>query len=296
MTYPDAFGDVDGTAPDGVPALGAVAGWLGALASLTLVAGLTVWVWDLATRDAGNVPVVRAMEGPARVAPEDPQGFEAAHQGLSVNSIASEADAPPLSDRVVLAPEPTGPTAADVSPLPAPRTTAGEDTDALRQAIDGALSEVLGDASEAAAPDADALPPATGTPPTESDAMNLLPRPAPRPGEEDLVTRAAAVTAPLAPAVAGREALDPQAIPPGTRLVQLGTFDSAADAEQGWAALEARFYDYLAPRARVVAAAEFGGARVYRLRAHGFDDLSDARAFCAVLLAENADCIPVLTR
>ncbi len=294
MTYPDAFGDVDGTAPDGVPALGAVAGWLGALASLTLVAGLTVWVWDLATRDAGNVPVVRAMEGPARVAPEDPQGFEAAHQGLSVNSIASEADAPPLSDRVVLAPEPTGPTAADVSPLPAPRATAGEDTDALRQAIDGALSEVLGDASGASAPDAAAPSDA----PAESDAMNLLPRPAPRPGAEDLVTRAAAVTAPLAPSAAaeGREALDPQAIPPGTRLVQLGTFDSAAEAEQGWAALEARFDDYLAPRARVVAAAEFGGARVYRLRAHGFDDLSDARAFCAVLLAENADCIPVLTR
>jgi hypothetical protein len=34
----------------------------------------------------------------------------------------------------------------------------------------------------------------------------------------------------------------------------------------------------------------------YRLRAHGFADLSDARRFCAAFVAQNVDCIPVLNR
>ena len=42
--------------------------------------------------------------------------------------------------------------------------------------------------------------------------------------------------------------------------------------------------------------AESGGRTFYRLRALGFDDLSDARRFCSVLVAENADCIPVTAR
>jgi hypothetical protein len=34
----------------------------------------------------------------------------------------------------------------------------------------------------------------------------------------------------------------------------------------------------------------------YRLRAHGFTDLSDARRFCAAFVAGGVDCIPVVTR
>ncbi|HBS49363.1 MAG TPA: sporulation protein SsgA, partial [Rhodobacteraceae bacterium] len=33
-----------------------------------------------------------------------------------------------------------------------------------------------------------------------------------------------------------------------------------------------------------------------RLRAMGFDDISDARRFCSALVAGGADCIPVTTR
>jgi hypothetical protein len=42
--------------------------------------------------------------------------------------------------------------------------------------------------------------------------------------------------------------------------------------------------------------ASSGGRVFYRLRAMGFDDLGDARRFCSALVAENADCIPVVTR
>ena len=63
-----------------------------------------------------------------------------------------------------------------------------------------------------------------------------------------------------------------------------------------WSELSERFDDYMAPKSRVIETAELGGQTVYRLQAYGFDGLSDARSFCAVLLAESADCIPALTR
>ena len=34
-----------------------------------------------------------------------------------------------------------------------------------------------------------------------------------------------------------------------------------------------------------------GGRTFYRLRAMGFEDLSDARRFCSALVAENAECM-----
>ncbi len=59
----------------------------GATVFLGLVAALAVWSWHLGTRDAAEVPIVRAMEGPARIEPEDPGGLQASHQGLEVNSV-----------------------------------------------------------------------------------------------------------------------------------------------------------------------------------------------------------------
>jgi hypothetical protein len=60
--------------------------------------------------------------------------------------------------------------------------------------------------------------------------------------------------------------------------------------------LTRNFPDYFAGRGRVVQQATSGGREFYRLRAHGFDDLSDARRFCTALLAQGAACIPVTVR
>ena len=46
-----------------------------------------LWAYRLGTRDAAEVPIIRAMEGPTRIQPEDPGGLRAAHQGLEVNSV-----------------------------------------------------------------------------------------------------------------------------------------------------------------------------------------------------------------
>ena len=54
--------------PDGVRRLA------GAAVFLALVAGMGLWSYRLGTRDAAAVPIIRAMEGPARVEPADPGG------------------------------------------------------------------------------------------------------------------------------------------------------------------------------------------------------------------------------
>ena len=90
--------------------------------------------------------------------------------------------------------------------------------------------------------------------------------------------------------------VDPADIPAGTRLAQLGAFDSRAIAEKEWLRLSGRFEDFMDGKKRVIQKAESGGRVFYRLRALGFEDLSDARRFCAALMAEQAACIPVKVR
>jgi hypothetical protein len=90
--------------------------------------------------------------------------------------------------------------------------------------------------------------------------------------------------------------VSPDSLPAGTRLAQLGAYESAEVARAEWDRISGRFGDYLEGKKRVIQRAESGGRTFYRLRAMGFADLSDARRFCSALVAGNADCIPVTTR
>ena len=104
------------------------AGWsrmgnfMAASASLALLIGVGAWGFELVKRDVSGVPVVRALDGPMRKAPDDPGGQLAQHQGLKVNNVAAVGSAEGPADRLVLAPEPVSLTdedhAMDVIPLP----------------------------------------------------------------------------------------------------------------------------------------------------------------------------------
>lgn len=61
--------------------------WAGALASIALIVGIAFWTYRLGLRDAMDVPIIQAMAGPAKVAPEDPGGKVVPHQGLAVNEV-----------------------------------------------------------------------------------------------------------------------------------------------------------------------------------------------------------------
>lgn len=254
----------------------AIANWIGAILSVALIIGISVWGYRLIARDVTGVPVVRALEGPIRVIPDDPGGRQAAYRGLAVNAVAAEGVAAPAPEQVVLAPPPLSLDA----PLPeAP--TRGLTNVAL--ATDGAAS------------------PSDTPPATRLDATGRVlrsPMPPARP-LDDLVAAAAAqavVTALSGGATRAAPEIDPSTLTAGTRLVQLGAYDDRDQAVAEWNKLATRFGALMEGRTRVVQEAESGGEAFYRLRAHGFSDENDARLFCAALLAEQASCIPVLIR
>ena len=76
-----------------------ILGWAGAALSLLLVASIIIWAYRLGVRDARDIPVIRALDIPARVQPDDPGGTVEPHQGLEVNEIlaGSEAQTPAAS-------------------------------------------------------------------------------------------------------------------------------------------------------------------------------------------------------
>lgn len=299
----------------------------GAAVSLALITGVGVWGYKLMVRDVSGVPVVRAAEGDMRVRPEDPGGQLARHQGLAVNEVAAEGRASGPVDQVILAPKPLTladedrPVVnreADVEPV-APVAEAEPDTVVpdinerlLQGDIDAVVAELTGETTalvqvsgtkSVKVAQAVAAAPAEFRPEPELDASEAAAavqqvidapgvrasiRPRPRPnGIQSMVQPAS-----FSPDVPAAE-IDPDAIPSGTRLVQLGAFESPEVARSEWSRLESRFGSYLQDKSRVIQSAQSSGRTFYRLRAMGFVDLSDARRFCSALKAEGADCIPV---
>ena len=84
-------------------------------------------------------------------------------------------------------------------------------------------------------------------------------------------------------------------LPIGSAVVQLGAFESKSLAQIEWQRLEALLGPVLTSKKMLVQKAESGGKVFYRLRAVGFDDLSDARQFCSAV-SDKAGCIPVVIR
>lgn len=79
---------------------------LGAVMSVVLVLGMGNWAYQLAKRQMLGVPTIASPDGAARIAPDNPGGELADHQGLSVNMIAAEGEAEATADLLVLAPKP----------------------------------------------------------------------------------------------------------------------------------------------------------------------------------------------
>jgi hypothetical protein len=322
----------------------------GALVSLGLLVGIGYWGYNLIMRDVTGIPVVRAMEGPMRRAPDNPGGEVALHTGLSVNEVAAEGGAAGPEDVLVLAPstdtlteedllvQPTAeaeedPASVAVLPEPAPEVIAqpvpepivveppADDITTGPEVApsDGPLTpeQILALAEQIATGVAPLTDLAEGVTAPAETAINGVPSeviadiiPASVPGvssslrpvlRPERLAEGAAQAAPPA-VVEDLDTIDPallistEDVPVGTSLAQLGAFDSPAIAAQEWRRLNGRFTDFMAGKTRLIQEAERGGRTFYRLRASGFADLADARRFCAALMAENADCVPVAVR
>ncbi len=282
----------------------------GAVLSVALMVGAAGWTWQMMQRDVAGVPVVRALEGPLRVAPDNPGGRQAAHQGLSINQLAGARD-DMAREQIVLAPPPLDLAQEDLTRTPAPEADAQRATGLAEQPIPVALQQDIDSPSQQApalgmnAPTRRAVarsprPPARDPAQVRSSTTQMAALPTSRSDAapslaSDLADSVADSVARGLSGVRERD-IDPATIGPGTRLVQLGAYDDMAAARAAWEALERRFSPLLDDRGRVIEAAHSGGSVFYRLRAHGFEDERDARRFCAALVDQQIDCIPVLIR
>ncbi len=325
--YPDSGADADyQVRPPGRARLFFHA--TGAVLSLSLIGMGGWWGYKQIMRDMHGVPVVRALEGPMRIAPDDPGGLVANHAGLSVNAVQAIGVASAPEASLILAPEPISLTdddlpASELAPAKPETTTlaTNEEADDAELVLADPVEPQAASLTEDVPPSdpvsrALALAEATtaGAVPLSEPAVEGIeaavetaalagpvgpglprsPRPAPRPARSAVPISAPAISA--QPTVAVPVALDASTVPAGTRLVQLGAFDSPEDATTAWTGIANRFDTLMEDKQKIILEATAGGRSFWRLRAMGFADLSEARRFCAALVAERTDCIPVVAR
>lgn len=294
----------------------------GAAVFVGLIAAMGVWAYRLGTRDAAEVPIIRAMEGPARVQPEDPGGERAAHQGLEVNSVLSGEPAPvPRATEATADPADGAPLADEDAPQAelAARAVSSERApggaaDAMSgasgfvgpapdlrpegeaEAADGGAQTDTGSAVAAAVAAATAEaeaaakgveePPA-GLRPRSRPAGRTEPRAAAEPAGQATTTRATR-----------QASVDPAArevgsVSSGSRLVQLGAFDNAEVTRAAWENLVVRHGDLLSDKSLYVERTTANARVFYRLRVAGFGSADETREMCEALRARGIDCIPV---
>jgi hypothetical protein len=254
----EVYNDVDA---DGPPSrLGAAVAAGVSLLVLTLV---VVWAYRLGVRDAAEVPVIRAVEGPSRVRPEDPGGRQFEHQGRAVYGAVSGETAAPVEP--ALAPPPERLADEDVSQAeraaPAP-----EAAPEMAAEVDQLIAAVLGEE----APAVEGAAPAAILPPSRPAAL------------------AAAVSTTVMPAV---PAAPVETAALGGSEIQLGAYLSEADALRMWDTISARNGDLLGGRQPSIAPLEGATRVLYRLRAGPFASTAEAREFCLALQARGEDCL-----
>jgi SPOR domain len=309
----DLYGDdLESVAGDGARLLPrGVRGIAGALVFVGLIGAMGVWAWRLGTRDATDVPIIRAMEGPATVVPEAPGGLQAAHQGLEVNGVL--AGQPARRDEVatarpaaqVLADEDASQgelvmaapavlaerIAAASGSLPSPQEIAPSKS--LQDAVDEPEA-LLGDETGVAdAPDS------AGPRPMNRPRDLVLARPRTTPVAEpspkaktaaEAETKASRPAKPAAPQAEVHEVATAQK---GSRMVQLGAYDSEAMTRQAWSRLVSANPDLLSSKSLYVERTTANARVFYRLRVAGFQSSDQTRVMCESLRARGIDCIPV---
>ncbi len=264
--------------------------WIGAVASLGLVVGIVYWGFLLGQRDATDVPVIRAMEGNARIVPDDPQGTQADNQGLAVNEVLAETSPTAVDTSTTLAPTPQGVTAEDET-MSALQPAPAETTNSTPIVVDAAtlMVEIDPVIEPSVAPDGMTMPVRRPDNFLQADPISdaiegLLQELIPEEGDTSFETP----DLPRPEPKFGNPLLDP-----GAALIQLGAYNSLEDAGDVWDAYQTEHDDLLASTERYIEPIESGGRLLYRLRAAGFDDLDQTRALCAALDARGVDCISV---
>lgn len=238
--------------------------------------------WHFLSHRQTGVPVVQADSGPMRVKPANPGGLQVAGANNDVFSGGGDTSDPKLAPppqtpdpqalRAMEAPRPAMTTPAAIPPAagPTPRATA-----------------------EAAPPSPAAAPPAAMA---SSDAgaqsvRGAAPAPTLRSEQTRAAVPAAASGAPVhavekpAAMAASRPAAGGKAV-----QVQLAALSSEQAAHEEWDRLSRRWPDLLRGHHPSFSRFDRDGHVFWRVRAGGFDGLSDAAVFCERVRAKGGGC------
>lgn len=295
--YEEHYNQADYVAPLGVVRL--ALNWVGAVASVALVIGLVYWVFQLGTRNPNEIPIIRAMEGPSRTQPDNPGGKQANHQGLAVNAVQSEGVAEKTAETVVLAPKQQSLTQEDVTHQelakvqPVLRPKLAEEP-AIEEIVVAEVQPEITPTVQDPSLIIESIVVESESTIISSSEFAPMKSSIPRNRPTDLNNRIEAATAIAAQAADTTTGV--ASVPRGTRLVQLGAYDSEVIAGKEWDKMIAKHRDLMEGRTQLIQVAESGGRKFYRLRAMGFDTVEDSRNLCSALLARGTPCIPVSAR
>ena len=281
--------------------------WTGAALSLSLLAGAIGWSYQLIVRDINQIPIVRAQLGPLRVAPDNPGGLTAANQGLSVTQLAVN-EKPLLSNEIHLAP------AAEILNAENLALKFTEDVKSNKDDETFEIKEVNAENSLNLTVLSNEIE--AGSRSKEEAILSKVAFSQKKMEIENAVSLALSIADDqLASSTSLRPKIRPKSFngnnktisdqvatnelmskpPMGSAVVQLGAFENKNLAKSEWQRFEKLLGSMLISKKMVVQKAESGGKIFYRLRASGFEDISDARQFCTAI-SDKVACIPVVTR
>lgn len=262
---------------------------LGAVAAF----GIGIWfAYDQGVKRgaSGAPPLIRADQGPTKVAPENPGGMQVPNQDKQIyerlpGNTAGNTNTP-QTERLL--PPPERPSATPTQPNVATSPSVSVPNRPAAQSVPNQSSATPAVPNRTDAPSAAPVQPApaapgqpqTITPPRTAAA----PTPAPQP----------AAPAPRAPAAAPSAAPTVTATPGGSARIQLASLKDQAAATATWNQLQKKFpaeLGSLQPSYEKVEIADKG--TFIRLQAGPLKDRAEAQSACNALAAKNQGCIVV---
>lgn len=264
---------------------------LGAVAAF----GIGIWfAYDQGVKRgaSGAPPLIRADQGPTKVAPENPGGMQVPNQDKQIYERlgGNQQAATPGTEKLL--PPPERPSAAPTQPGTQPNVQ----TSAVTVPNRPAPATVPGQ-SPAASAGQTGLPNRTDAPSpsavtTPAPSQPVAPKAEEKPAASP-ATRAPAQTA-TAPATPPSAAPSVTATPGGSAKVQLASLKDQAAATATWNQLQKKFPDVLGGLQPSYEKVEIAGKGTFvRLQAGPLKDRATAQNVCQQLAAKNQGCIVV---
>lgn len=257
-----------------------------AVIALSAVAAFGVGIWfaydqGVKRGASGAPPLIRAEQGPTKVAPENPGGMQVPNQDKQIyERLAGNNSQAPGTQTERLLPPPERPAATP--PAPQPNVAAAPNgTNAVT--IPNRPTNTV--PNQTTAPTPTALSPTIAAPKVEEKAAE---KPMEKPAEKPASTQTAA-----APAAAPKPAAT-VAAPGGSAKIQLASLKDQAQAQATWGQLQKKYADILGDLTPAYERVDIPGKGTFiRLQAGPLKDRNAAQALCQQLAAKNQGCIVV---